>query len=380
MNPSKAVAPNHAAAIVPRDLLPTGTESARTVSRACRKTDNPSPLRAIRFRPPALDPSPDLRWVVHRAFAKPETPVPPPRDPDAALEFALRLDLAARIGARNQSSILNAEIGPAAEELTRAFRFAVANALRHEATLRQAANLASSRGIPVVILKGAALNLLGVSAPGARSFSDLDLLVPIDRILELRSALVGAGWILSPRSGAEHQEAPLSHPLLGMIELHRFIPGVRPHGTRRSYDAGSLLEAGLTVEVARFGGSVLAPSRPVLIAHALVHGLHQHAYAAGSYPLFRFLADLQDLGASHADLREAGQLLRDIDAGDLGAVHSLLAALESGTALDLPEGAPRSLLHHLAATALNSDYALSLKANPRSFRSPSDLPPVLTPA
>lgn len=315
--------------------------------------------------------------MLHRAFSKPAIPAPLLHDPARALEFALRLDLAARIGAFTPLGTLKAELGPAADELTKIFRYAVASGLRHEATLQVVASLAKSREIPLVILKGSALSFLGISAPGARRFSDLDILVPVDRILELRSVVVDAGWTLSRRSGSEHQEAPLTHPKLGMIELHRFVPGVRPPGSRRSHDARTLFEAGLTSEVGRFGGAVHAPARPILAAHALAHGLVQHGYAPGSYPLLRFVADLQDLRADPDLLRDAGLLLRDFDSADLDAIASLLAALESGAAFDLPDGPPRSLLNHLLAGVFDAGYALRLKAHLRSFRSPSNMPPAV---
>ncbi len=331
-------------------------------------------MKSIRFRPPAIETTLELRWVLHRAFAKPELPVAPPRDAAGALDLAHRLDLAARIGARALPGTLKAEMGPAAAEIARALHLSAANSLRYELTLRQVAALAASLEVPLVILKGSAIGLLGISAPGARSFSDLDILVPVDRLLELRTALAGAGWTLSPLDGCEHQEAPLTHPALGMIELHRCIPGVRPPGSRRSFDAVALLDAGLADQLPGFDGAVRTPARPVLVAHALEHGLVQHGYAPGSYPLFRLLADLQDLGAGPKLLGEAGRFLRDVDADDLGALASLLDALASGRALDLAPGAARSLLDHLVAGALDPAYALGLKANPRSLRSPSDLP------
>lgn len=312
--------------------------------------------------------------MLHRAFAKPEIPVPPPGNLVAAVDLALRLDLAARIGARNRPEALKAELGPAAGEITRALHFSAANGLRYEITLRQVAARAAALGVPLVILKGSAIGLLGISAAGARSFSDLDILVPVDRILELRSALVADGWTRSALPGSEHQEAPLTHPAFGMIELHRCVPGVRPPGSRRSFDARELLDAGLTEETPGFGGVVRAPARAILVAHALVHGLVQHGYAPGSYPLFRFLADLQDLGVGRQGLEEAGRFLRDLDPGDLAAIASLLATLESGTTLELPAGPPRSLLEHLVAGVLDPAYALGLKTDPRSLRSPSDLP------
>lgn len=331
-------------------------------------------MKAIRFRPPPVEPTPELSWVLHRAFAKPELPVPPPRDPTSAVDIALRFDLAARIGSRTAPNTLKAEIGSLADEITRACHLTAANSLRYEITLRQVAGLAASRGINLVILKGSAISLLGISAPGARSFSDLDILVPVDRILELRTSLVAAGWTLSALDGCEHQEAPLTHPALGMIELHRCVPGVRPPGSRRSFDARALLDARVTQALPAFDGVVHAPDRAILIAHALEHGLVQHGYAPASYPLFRLLGDLLDLTARHDQLLEARQFLRDFDSDDFESVSSLLAVLESGTGFALPAGSPLSLLRHFVAGALNPAYALGLKADPRSLRSPSDLP------
>lgn len=331
-------------------------------------------MKALRFRPPVVEPTPELRWVLHRAFARPGIRVPPPHDPAAALDVARRFDLTGRIHTRAPLGTLKAELGLAADEIKRPLYLTAAGGLRYEFTLQHVAGHAASRGIPLVILKGSAIELFGISVPGARSFCDLDILVPVNRILELRTALVDAGWALSPVAGSEHQEAPLTHPSLGMIELHRCIPGVRPSGSRRSFDARTLIDAGLTEGLPGFADAIRVPARPILVAHALEHGLVQHGYSPGSYPLFRLLADLLDLGAGPDQLREAGRFLCDLDSDDLGAIASLLVALQSGTALDLPEGPPRSLLHHLVAGTLDPAYALGLKSNPRSLRSPSDLP------
>lgn len=312
--------------------------------------------------------------MLHRAFAGSGLPVAPPGDPAAALALALRLDLASRIAARSSPGQLRDEVGAAADDFTRAAHRAAASGLRYEGTLRHVARVAGGHGTPLVVLKGGALALLGASAPGARSFSDLDLLVPRDRIRALREALVASGWTLSALPDSEHQEPPLTHPTYGMVELHRCVPGVRPAGSRRSFDARTLVEAGLTEEAAGFEGRVRIPGRAILVAHALEHGLVQHGYAPESYPLFRLLADLRDLEAGPHLLREAGAFLRDLDAADLDAVSGLLDALASGRALDLAAGPSRSFLQHLVAGVLDPGYALGLKADPRSLRSPSDLP------
>lgn len=300
--------------------------------------------------------------MLHRAFAKPGIPVPPPSDPAAALEIARRFHLAGRIGARTPPDLLKAEIDSLANEIAIAVETNAANCLRYELTLRQVAGLAASRGIPLVILKGSALGLLGITAPGARSFGDLDILIPADRIPELRTVLLAAGWTSPFLDGAEHHGSPLAHPSLGLLELHGYMPGVRRPGSSRFLNARTLLDAGLTDAITGFPSAVRVPARVVLIAHAIVHALHQHAYYPPSYPLFRFLADLQDIGADAEALADAGRYLRDLDSGDLTAVAELACALESGTAHDLPVGAPRSLLGHLVAGNLDATYIARLGA------------------
>ena len=331
-------------------------------------------MRSVLFRAPALDPTPELRWLLHRAFARPGLPAPPPGDPAAALDLALHFDLAPRIAARSAPDRLKEELGPVASRFSRAAYLAAVSGLRYEGTLHRVARVADEHDSPLVVLKGGALSLLGVCAPGARSLGDLDLLVPRERVRALRDALVASGWTLSGLPESEHQEAPLTHPSFGMIELHRCVPGVRPPGSRRSFDARTLIAAGLSEEAGGFGRRVLVPARPVLVAHALEHGLVQHGNAPGSYPLFRFLADLKDLDAGPPLLREAGAYLRDLDQDDLGTIAVLLEALDSGRALDLEAGAPRSLLEHVVNGVLDPGYALGLKSDPRSLRSPSDLP------
>jgi hypothetical protein len=300
--------------------------------------------------------------------------VPPPADSSAAFDLATRLDLAARVAARTKLTVLTADVGPAAASFKKARYVNVARTLRDDDTLAQVTSLAKGREIPLVILKGCALSLLDIGPSGARSFSDLDILVPVDRIPEMSSALVNAGWKLAALPPSEHQDPPLSHPSQGTIELHRCIPGVRVPGSRRSLDGRSVTGAGLSQPVPGFNGSVRAPSMAVLAAHALVHGIVQHGYAPDSYPLFRVLADLQDLREAGVDLQEATRFLREVDAEDLGAVETLLEALEAGTALDLAQSPPRALLSHLAAGTLDPGYSLALKSDPRFLVGLSDLP------
>lgn len=311
--------------------------------------------------------------MLHRAFARQQIPVPAPLDAAVALDIALRLDLAGRIGTRTSSSTLQAEIGPACGEIAFAVEANAALSLRSELALRQVAGVASSRRTPLVVLKGGALSMLGVAERGARSFGDLDVLVPADRVRELRFDLLEAGWSNASLDGAEFHGPPLAHPAFGILELHRYIPGVRRAGSSRFFDAHALLAAGLTDPIDGFDSSVRAPARVILGAHAIVHALHQHADPS-SYPLFRFIADVQDIGAGPDALAETGRYLRDLDSGDLAAIAQLASALESGTARDLPAGPSRDLIGHLVAGALDEVYVARLRARGPLLPTVSALP------
>lgn len=335
-------------------------------------------MRAIRFRPPPLKPSPDLAWVLARAFGRPEIPRIAPPDPAAALDLASRLDLAGRVASRASEEELEADLGPVARGFARARHASAASALRYEQTLEQIVARASEPGIPLLVLKGGALSLLGISGPGARGFADLDVLVPFERVGELTALLVADGWQQASLPPSEHQEPPLYHPLLGTVEIHRCLPGVRAPGSSRFLDASAAFDPALSQPLPGLGGLVRAPSSAVLAAHALAHGLVQHGLAPDSYPLFRLLADLQDLEASGVTLRDALRFLAEVDEGDLQAARVLLEALSAGAALDLPEGPARDLLAHFVAGSLDPGYSVALKSDPRYLMGLSDAPiPVL---
>lgn len=312
--------------------------------------------------------------MLHRAFARTELPAPPPGDAAVEIEVSGKLGLSARIASRTSASVLRAETGVAAAHFEHAHLEAVANSLRYRISLRRVAAAAASVGASVIVLKGIAHDVLGVTASGARPYGDLDVLVRLSEIPRLVAALVSDGWTPKPFAGCDHQEAPLLHPSLGVLEVHRFIPGVRMPGALRAFDAQGLTRAGLTESVRGQPDSVRVPERAVLVAHSLVHGLCQHAYSPRDYPLFRFIADLHDFGADRVSMNAAGRYLRDVDTGDLGAVADLSSALASGTAMDAVDGASRALLHHLLACYLEPAYADALRRENRFLWHPSALP------
>jgi len=344
---------------------------------------------AIRFRPPRVVAPPAVRWMLQRAFGPLDAPFLEPLDPEAALAAARRFETSARLAARQGARRLAAELGPAATALQRDRAAATALGLRLSAVAGEVATAAAPLGIPLVFLKFAALTATGVSAPGARAACDVDVLVPAAAAPELQRALLARGWRPSGMPEGEHQLPALVHARGGVVEVHRLLLGVRLAGGG-SATAGELARRGLLEPLPELPGDCAVPSREVQAAHTLVHGLGQHGWWPGSYPLLRMVADLIDLGIGmggiggiggkgRAALAAAAAALvaRDVTAGEAAAAAALCAALAAGDDLLADPGDPRGeavLLRHILAGRLDPDYAAALRLG--LFRAqPSDRPP-----
>lgn len=226
---------------------------------------------------------------------------------------------------------------------------------------REVAESAASLGVPVVLLKGAALEATKRVAPGSRWSADVDVLVPEGSIEALAAALAARGFLATDGvPECEHQLLPLERAPGERIELHRFLPGVSRPGLRRFAGFEDLEAAGALIALEGWPPGTRAPSAGVLAAHALVHGIAQHGLAPRSYPLSRMLADLVDLGAvgseGNALMAEArGWTARHVTAAEAAVVRTTIDALAAGRVLNSP------LLDHVVAGLLDDRYVESLK-------------------
>lgn len=326
---------------------------------------------AFRFAPPRLAASPELAWALTRAFAGEPVALARP-NPDAARALAVALGVAPRIAARTSDERLAAELGSDALAPWRRIRAqAAAIELRLDAALAAADAVCAGLGIPYALLKGRALALGGLALPAARPASDVDLLVPEAKLAALQRALASAGFRRPASAGYEHQAPLLVHSGGGALELHRTIPGVRLEGRRSATFAA--LERAERLERPPAGvaggpglrGDARWPAREVLIAHALVHTLAQHAFVPAHSGL-SMVADLLDLGCASVTATEAAVgrwIARDVSARELRAALELVDTLAAG---DLePLRADRSdagrLAAHFVACARDRAYAESLK-------------------
>ncbi len=317
--------------------------------------------KGFRFTPPVHRVTAEERWCLLRAFATRTTPAPDV-DPGLVVAVARSLGLATRIVGRLGPTALQAQLG---EEGARAFMHDYAGALGQAPALaraaRSVAGAAAEINAPLVLLKRAALVALGLVDDAQREAVDVDLLVPEDCLAALQGRLVSGGWRSGETQPADHQAAPLTNPDGTMIELHRFLPGLRVGGGRREARLEDLERAGGLVVLADWPGRVFVPTRDVLAAHALVHGLDQHGLAPASYPLARMLADL-------ADLEEVGFVPRweaverwtggSLSREEVLGAFELVAGLRRGEEPSSTNAT--ALLHHVLVAASDPTYHVSL--------------------
>jgi len=311
----------------------------------------------LRFHPPLLAIPPEARWMLLRAFGPAGAAFPDPVDPAAALALARSFEVSARIAARQGRERLAAELGAEATEgFTRDRRAAAAVGMRLMEEVRRVAAVAAELGVPLVLLKFAALEGTGRLAAGSRGACDVDLLAPGERVRELWDALVAAGWRSSGLPEAEHQLPALVRPEGGAVEVHRHLPGVRLEGGAAA-DFRTLERLGMLRPLPDLPGRCAAPPPEVLAAHALVHGLGQHGYWPDSYPLLKMVADLIDLDA----LGDPALSWVAKDVPEAAAARRLVHRLAAGEDPAGWSGEEEVLLRHILAGRLDPAYEQALR-------------------
>ncbi len=148
--------------------------------------------------------------------------------------------------------------------------------------------------VAFVLLKSNALFLAACTMLGARRCMDVDVLIPSNRVHEVRALLLAGGYRAAKGRDGAHQLSPLFHPSGVMVELHTLVKHMRltPGGGWVCLE--DLERAGHLRPLPKFGAGFI-PSPSFLAAHALIHGLVQHWRQVGDYPLLRLLGDVEDL-------------------------------------------------------------------------------------
>lgn len=222
-------------------------------------------------------------------------------------DLLLRIARRARVLGRIEVSLANsgqlAQIPAGAAIHLRATR----NVIEHRKTLvswEVNRLLWALRGIdvPLILLKGTGYLLAGLPPAAGRIFADVDLLVPENRLPELESRLLAAGWFRTQIDPYDdryyrvwmHEIPPLRHRERGTeIDIHHRL---LPKTSRLASDPDTLFaNAG---ELADPRLKILAPADMVL--HALVHLFLEGDPGEGLR--LRDLLDVHDLLTHFSDL------------------------------------------------------------------------------
>lgn len=214
---------------------------------------------------------------------------------DLVVRQARRANVLARIAALVQAHGKWNAVAPAPRQHLAS---ALALATRQQRELRfevaQIARALQPTGLPVVLLKGGAYALAGLQASLGRMVSDVDILVPRERLVDVETALMMAGWVQTNHDAYDqhyyrtwmHELPPMRHLQRGTVldVHHALVPAtarVRP-STRRLLQAAQALPG-------QPGVCVLAPADMLL--HSAAHLFHESDFAQG----FRGVVDIDAL-------------------------------------------------------------------------------------
>lgn len=317
-------------------------------------------VRALDFRPPSMVLDAELEWVLKRAFGPLEWAPAAPISGARLVDLALRLDVAARIASRQPRALVEREMGPAAaHRLREQYVGTVARGALLDHSLNQLLGHARDAGITCILLKYAALSRMGVLRVGARVASDLDILVPQARARELQSFLKQRGYLDLGLSESSHQLPALQDPNGVLVELHLHVPLVTLSPEQPFARADDLLTADLTTQA----NDALLPDAAILAAHAIAHGLMQHAQVPQVYSPVKTFADLADLQSVRPSVLEqaCAYLSRTMTEQDLASVQILARALSEGDLEAAMRGGAGVLLKHALASQLDRRYAIRLR-------------------
>ena len=155
--------------------------------------------------------------------------------------------------------------------------------------------------IKFVLLKGAAYVLLGLSPGNKRVASDVDILVPFNRLDEVEAAFKENGWHLKAEDTYDeryyrewmHELPPLQHNVRGAwLDVHHNIV---PRTSRLCPDASSLLEGAIVVS----GTKYLALCPADMAIHSILHGFYGGEFLSAFRDILDVHELLTDLPAAH---------------------------------------------------------------------------------
>lgn len=156
--------------------------------------------------------------------------------------------------------------------------------------------------IPVIVLKGAFLAANVYDNPAVRPMSDIDLLVPLDRLEQAGALLTALGYRPARPLDTDvvlevvqHLPLSLRRDAAGAIEIHW---GLTPPKRTYSVDVAEFWERCVPTSIA--GRELLALCPEDLLLHLSVHAAYMHEFACGLRPFCDLAATIRHYGNSLA--------------------------------------------------------------------------------
>ena len=327
--------------------------------------------RGFRFHPPEMADRPELRWVLLCGFGPPDKRFPGSVEPEKVSNLAGAFALKERIGSRIRQELLRTELGAeTARDFVISSACSEAQAERVMRTAHEVAGLAVDARVSLVFLKFAALYFCGAVRAGSRAVADLDVMVAPEHTERFAEVLQSRGFEMSGVPDSDQHLAPFVRDRGDVVEVHRYLQGVRLSRTGAFATVAELAASNLLIPVPGFPGVCSMPDREILAAHLIAHGIAHHGLKPQEYPLFRMIGDLIDLGFASNDgaatlERITPWLEREVGPEEAQAVRDLCVGLMASDETLFAEAACARpevlLLRHLVAGGTDQEYVRSLQ-------------------
>jgi hypothetical protein len=165
--------------------------------------------------------------------------------------------------------------------------------------VRQIRRALAELDVPLILLKGAAYTMAGLPPAPGRLFSDIDVLVPKERLAEVEAALMLHGWAANHHDEYDqryyrewmHELPPMEHVMRqSLIDVHHAI---LPETSKARPDPAALRAASRAI-AGDDGLRVFAPADMVL--HSAVHLFYDGEFDHGMRDLIDIHRLLQQFG------------------------------------------------------------------------------------
>lgn len=316
------------------------------------------------FHPPRVVLDNDIRWVLLAAFADPYPNDARPDSPERAAKLIQQFDLVNQVAYRLTKQQLEQAITPQYQQhISNIARSRIMHSLAVVQARELACRTAEETGVDIVLLKQAALEVMGLVTPAQRFGADVDILVRASDIGRLSDALCQRGCQERKRRSPKYHPMVLRTPADVSIEMHTVIPYVRMAPRDDPVDLRCLIQQGLVATGQQpQQPHVFLPNIQLLAAHLVAHNLVQHRFTPRTHPPLRTLRDAYilrlDENPEHAKAAYA-LIAADILNSEFSALCACIGSLKRGV-VDAHEES-RKLLSHLIAASIDENYQARLQ-------------------